>query len=339
MVDAPGVLANDSIPTNLSPASAFFIAPFPGDFTNVGGGGFRFGPGTLTGVVQLHYVIRTSNGDSNQATVSVTIEGGAQPSATVRGTVGEYGTPYLNESVPIAGVTIAAVGESIPPVVTDAEGRFEFVASSTPRRLRASKAGYQAQEKDVPGAGGDHRVDFIMVRECSPWPAEVMAMMNRLGLANFGACLARFPSSQSSNYVAAQRTVYYRSPGPNGEISTLGHELCHVYQHKLILETGKSDPRHDGDFVPWWTGDTAQGRSFVESIGWRLPAPGPAPSFGWVIPDDAEKASWGTYPNPIEDHAEVCNGWINAENSPNRGPSRMRQFSPKRAGWAERWIK
>ena len=74
-VPAPGVLANDTIPHGFQ--SVEFLPPFPtGDLTNLGGGGFKLdliSNPTFTGTLTLRYVIHTSSGDSNVATVTINV--------------------------------------------------------------------------------------------------------------------------------------------------------------------------------------------------------------------------------------------------------------------------
>lgn len=256
---------------------------------------------------------------------------------SIRGTVAEYPSPQLNERSPIADVTVSVAGQQ-RTATTDATGQYslEVTASST-YRVKTEREGYQTQEREVTAAGSTMTVDFVMVRNCSPWPDELGPMMARLGLSDFGVCLVEWLSSQPSNYVAAQRTVYYRSPSPVGcKLAALAHELCHTWQHKVILESGKEDPKHDGEFVPWWTTETPEGKHFVEITGWRHLNPGgPAPGFGWV--ESPEPWSAG-YPNPIEDHAEACAFWHNPGNDSRRGKSPLTTFAPRRAEWMRRWM-
>lgn len=263
----------------------------------------------------------------------------AGPAATVsiRGTVAEYPSPQLNERSPIADVIVSVAGQE-RTAVTDARGQYALeVTASNTFRVKTEREGYQTQERDLTAGGSTMTVDFVMVRNCSPWPAELGPMMVRLGLSDFGVCLVEWLSNQPSNYVAAQRTVYYRSPSPAaGKLGALAHELCHTWQHRGILESGKDDPKHDGEFVPWWTTETPEGKHFVEITGWRLANPGgPAPSFGWI--DSPEPWSTG-YPNPTEDNAEACAFWHNPGNDSLRGQAALTNAAPKRAEWMRRWM-
>lgn len=287
-------------------------------------------------------VVASACGGGPTAPSTVTVPGvittptnPAPSTVSLHGTVAEYASPYLNEMAPIAGATVSVMGDE-KTVVTDASGQYNLEAVSTRVRLRATREGYQDQEKEVQVNGNTMTVNFVMVRTCSPWPGELRAMMAQLGIADFGTCLVRFPSSQPSNYVATQRTVYYRSPSPvGGELGALAHELCHVRQHKAVLDAGKPDPKHDGESVPWWA-NTTEGGSFVDLTGWRLANPGgPAPSFGWVESPEP----WGAgYTNPTEDNAEACAFWHNPGNDPRRGKEKLTQFAPKRAEWMRRWM-
>lgn len=256
---------------------------------------------------------------------------------TLRGSVGEYGTSNLNNTTPIAGLTVSIVGgpSSGMSTSTDASGRYsipDVLAGAL--NLRATLDGYQTQERSTT-LSSDTTVNFVMIRNCSPWPTALAPMMARMSLVS-DLCLVRWPSSQVSNYVPSQRVVYYRSPSAvGGELAAIAHELCHVHQHRVILDSGRSDPAHDGEFVPAWT-ETMEGRSFVELTGWRLGSPGAqAPSFGWI--EACERWSCG-YTNPIEDNAEACAYWHNPGGDSGRGKQPLAEFAPRRAEWMRRWL-
>ncbi|MFA5897575.1 MAG: carboxypeptidase-like regulatory domain-containing protein [Hyphomicrobium sp.] len=259
------------------------------------------------------------------------------PKYTLRGSVGEYGSSNLNNTTPIAGVSVSIVDgpNAGTSAMSDASGQYSIpgVLAGT-FNLRAALNGYQTQERSTTLAT-DMTVNFVMVRDCSPWPSALAPMMARMSLVS-NLCLVRWPSNQASNYVASQRVVYYRSPSPvGGELAAIAHELCHVHQHRVILDSGRSDPAHDGEFVPAWT-ETAEGRSFVELTGWRLGSPGgQAPGFGWV--EACERWSCG-YANPIEDNAEACAYWSNPGNDAGRGKQPLQEFAPRRAEWMRRWL-
>jgi hypothetical protein len=72
-IDGPGVLANDTLPN--FPTVEFLSAP--AGFNNTGEGGFTFTPApTFTGTVNVNYVVHTpSSGNSNTATVAITVAG------------------------------------------------------------------------------------------------------------------------------------------------------------------------------------------------------------------------------------------------------------------------
>ena len=256
---------------------------------------------------------------------------------TLRGSVGEYGSSNLNETTPIAGIRISIVDgqNSGKSATTDSAGQYSLSDVVEGQfHLRAALNGYQTQDRST-DLSGDLTVNFVMVRNCSPWPSALAPMMARMSLVE-DLCLVRWPSKHVSNYVAAQRVVYYRSPSPaGGELGAMAHELCHAHQHRVILDSGKSDPKHDGEFVPRWT-ETAEGRSFVELTGWRLANPGAqAPTFGWV--EACER--WGCgYPNPIEDNAEACAFWHNPGDDSKRGKEALTEFAPNRAAWMRRWL-
>lgn len=75
-VPAPGVLSNDAIPAGVNVLAVQFFAPTNiRSFTNAGGGGFSLNPGTASGVLEFQYIVYSSGGTSNRATVSVTIRG------------------------------------------------------------------------------------------------------------------------------------------------------------------------------------------------------------------------------------------------------------------------
>ncbi|OGI62792.1 hypothetical protein A2818_00915 [Candidatus Nomurabacteria bacterium RIFCSPHIGHO2_01_FULL_40_12] len=115
-VPAPGVLANDTYPAG---ATVEFLPPFPpGTFSNTGGGGFRLDFGGATGVLRFRYVIKSSAGDSNSATVSVTIES-VSPTARISGIV--YGRQASGPPLPIEGIVVIPDGNLR---VTDVNGRY-----------------------------------------------------------------------------------------------------------------------------------------------------------------------------------------------------------------------
>lgn len=78
-VPAPGLLANDSVPTGPPPATIRFVQPLPPDagFTNLGGGSFRIdfsiANSSFTGMLIFQYEIFVGGAVSNAATVTVTV--------------------------------------------------------------------------------------------------------------------------------------------------------------------------------------------------------------------------------------------------------------------------
>lgn len=298
----------------------------------------------VVGLIQLTASVGCGGGAGSPTSPSPTPTASpSERSYVIRGVVGEYGSANLNETLPIVGVTVTVVdGTSAgKSAMTDSSGQYVMSAVLPGTfAIRASREGYQAQERQVQVAA-DLVANFVMIPTCESWPVELSSMMARLPLPD-GLCLVRRPSAQPSNYVAVQRVVYYRSPSPGtdnggrgGEIGAIAHEICHAHQHRAILDSGRPEPKHDGEMVPWWT-ETPAGRGFVEVTGWRLQNPGgPAPSFGWV----EQCESWGCgYANPLEDSAETCAFWYNATNDSRRGPQRLSQAAPRRAQWARQWL-
>jgi Big-like domain-containing protein len=75
-VPAPGVLANDTIQPGAN-ANVEFLSPFPpGTFTPlIDSGGFTYTPDpTFVGSAFLSYLVHTSIGDSNVATVTIQVD-------------------------------------------------------------------------------------------------------------------------------------------------------------------------------------------------------------------------------------------------------------------------
>ena len=144
-VNAPGVLANDTIPIGVTP-SVEFLPPFPtgAGLTNSGSGGFildmRPSP-TFVGTLTLHYVIHTVNGDSNTATVTVTVKPLLPPTAVddrytvTQGAVLTVNAPGVlaNDTIP-AGVTPSV--EFLPPFppagLTNSGGSGGFILDMRP---------------------------------------------------------------------------------------------------------------------------------------------------------------------------------------------------------------
>lgn len=77
-VPAPGLLANDSLPPGIT-GSVHFVQPLPINLplSNDGGGGFTVdflrNPG-FSGLVSFQYEILSSMGNSNPATVTITVQ-------------------------------------------------------------------------------------------------------------------------------------------------------------------------------------------------------------------------------------------------------------------------
>ena len=147
-VPAPGMLANDIIPQGMA-VTTRFLPPFPpGTLTNTGGGGFRLEFGGATGVLRFQHVIRSSAGDSNPATISVTIDT-PSPTARISGIV--YGRSLQGPPLPVEGIVVIPDGNLR---VTDANGRYG------PVTLRLKPDGEYGDRPGRPRSvpGGDLRV-------------------------------------------------------------------------------------------------------------------------------------------------------------------------------------
>jgi len=243
--------------------------------------------------------------------------------------------------LPLAGVVLTIrngpnVGRS---TVSDSAGRFAL-SDLVPGTftVRMTKDGYQAQDETV-SLTQDETIRVIIVRNCEPWPSEIVALMARLPLPD-RLCLVRMPSNQPSNYVPSQRVVYYRSPAPirigNGEIYSMAHEICHARQHRVLLDAGFPDPAHDGEFIPNWIA-TAEGRSFLEITGWRFLGGSPTNHDSWTRGCESAWEDCEAFQNPLEDNAEVCTTYYDPARSwpP---PNDLFGLAPLRAQWAERWL-
>jgi hypothetical protein len=82
-VPPPGVLANDTIPSGTFVSVDFQTVP-PGTFADLTNGGFLYTPDpSFVGVVTFRYLIHSTGGDSNTATVTVQVNsGGSQARLT-----------------------------------------------------------------------------------------------------------------------------------------------------------------------------------------------------------------------------------------------------------------
>lgn len=112
-VVTPGVLGNDTIPSGVSPTVEFVNIP-AGNFINRGAGAFDFTPNpSVSGSVTFGYVIHSSLGDSNIATVAVQVQPNTSPQiarndaySMTRGSTLTVSTPGVlaNDSIP-SGLT------------------------------------------------------------------------------------------------------------------------------------------------------------------------------------------------------------------------------------------
>jgi hypothetical protein len=100
-VAAPGVLANDTVSAG---ASVEFVTVPAGGLTNTGDGGFTFTPDpSFTGVELFQYVIHSPAGDSNVATVQVTVSAASIPDVQDDAFVVDQDTTLLVEAVGLRG--------------------------------------------------------------------------------------------------------------------------------------------------------------------------------------------------------------------------------------------
>jgi subtilisin family serine protease/subtilisin-like proprotein convertase family protein len=121
-VPAPGLLANDTIPPALT-ANVEFLPPFPpGSLTNLGNGsgGFIFTPNaSFTGTVTLRYLFHSPLGDSNVATVTITVN--PVPSRNV--TISSIDVP---KNIPNPGQVVSTITVPNIGTILDVTASFSF---------------------------------------------------------------------------------------------------------------------------------------------------------------------------------------------------------------------
>ena len=177
--------------------------------------------------------------------------------------------------------------------------------------------------------------------ECSSWPPEVAAFLERLPVVE-GLCLVRLsdesevpPNRGPCNpgcYYADLRQVWCIAPCDppdvdGGETALLVSEVCHAHQHRMVLDANVPFDENYGWGVEDSIGltylqETNEGRSFIELGAWRFD------NGEWI---EEFEMGWSSYPNPYEDAASTCAIWYwNREYLPD--------YAPIRYEWAQMWL-
>jgi hypothetical protein len=152
-------------------------------------------------------------------------------------------------------------------------------------------------------------------RNCSEWPGEVAAVLQRLPTPQ-GLCLVTdgslsCPSGAAACYYPAVRIAVLVFDGSRtAELHAITHEVCHAHQHYVVLQAGLPQ----WPLEPSWR-QTPQGAAF--------PDPGSEPwPTGWVPP------------SLLEDMAETCVAWYGTGFYERGILDRM----PKHRRWAQEWL-